>query len=473
MKPTETASPNVNRDNNCHSTAVLATIDSRKQSSESLHYKLLSGTSLNAKEQVCIVTADNEVVGPACRATMRLQNLWHRATYILVRHVAEHVGQHEDVYVLVQRRSVRKDYCPGLLDPTPGGVVGFGESYRHNAERELMEEMGIDSSRRLTRLFTFPYQDSRVKVWGDFYECVYNGALHDLRLQTEEVDEVVRMSLDELQRQIQENAANFMPDSCHAMKLYFQHRHDRRIKRRLFHGLSSSNLDAYGLRPKPKAIFFDCDDCLYFDNWTLAKQLTAKIDEWCVTHGGLRPGHAYELYKQYGTALRGLLAEGYIESNEEAIDQFLVFVHSIPVKELLRPDPELRSMLLRMDPSVPRYIFTASVAHHARRCLEALGIDDLFVGIIDCRNCDFESKHSHHSFQVAMKIASVDKPELCLFFDDNATNIRAASEIGWRSVLVGRIGRDCGKAITSDHAELEVDRIHDLPRVLAELFVGT
>ena len=67
-------------------------------------------------------------------------------------------------------------------------------------------------------------------------------------------------------------------------------------------------------------------------------------------------------------------------------------------------------------------------------------------------------------------MAGVKLPEACLFFDDNVTNIKAARGIGWRSVLVGRVGRDCGRPVSSEHAELEVDRIHDLPAVLPELF---
>lgn len=197
--------------------------------------------------------------------------------------------------------------------------------------------------------------------------------------------------------------------------------------------------------------------------------LTRKIDEWCVNHG-LREGEAYDLYKKYGTALRGLLAENYLEKTEKAIDRFLSDVHDIPISDLLQPDTELRAILLRMDPSIPKYIFTASVRDHAERCLQALGIADLFVDIIDCKKCDLETKHSLHSFQTAMRIAGMSDPERCLFLDDSIKNIGAAREIGWRSVLVGRVGRDCGKPITTEHAELEIDRIHDIVDCLPELF---
>lgn len=441
---------------------------------EATKLNLLAGTSLNANERICLVTPDNEpIAGGGLRRDMRLQNLWHRATYVLIKHQAEHVAQHSDTYVLVQRRSRQKDYCPGKLDPTPGGVVSENESYFENACREMEEELGIDcnvgSKNELKRLFRFSYQDERVRVWGEFFETTYHGALRDIRLQHEEVEEILRMSLQELYDCIDARADEFMPDACYAMRLYRQLQNDFSVNRRFLKGYSSLDLDSYGLRPRPDVIFFDCDDCLYFDNWTVAGLLTAKIDEWCVNHG-LKPGQAYELYKQYGTALRGLLAEGYLDDNLVAIDAFLQEVHEINVKDLIQQDDELRSILQTIDPTIPKYIFTASVSHHARRCLQALGIEDLFVGIIDCKMMDFETKHSQHAFEIAMKVAGAREPERCLFFDDNMTNIHAARKMGWRSVLVGRVGRDTGLPISSEHAELEIDRIHDMPKVLPELF---
>jgi pyrimidine 5'-nucleotidase len=459
------------------------------RSASNLHDALINRTSLNANEIICAVTADNVVLPSGIlRADMRLNNLWHRATYVLIL-LHDGAGREgsaptrkldnsslDHIEVIVQRRSALKDYCPLKLDPLPGGVVQFQESYEENAIREMQEEMGIDvsasskSGSTLDRIFSFPYQDDRVRVWGDFFECHYRGRVEDLVLQKEEVDSVTRMTLRELKDRINEQPDDFMPDACHAMKLYFQRRADVQVKRRLLKGYSSGDLDSYKLRPKPQVIFFDCDDCLYFDGWITANKLTRKIDEWCVEHG-LREGQAYDLYKQYGTALRGLLAEGYIKKTEEAIDHFLQTVHDIPVHELLQRDDDLRSMLLRIDPDIPKFIFTASVKAHAERCLLALGIADLFVDVIDCKRCDLETKHSQHSFHKAMQVAGVDNPERCVFFDDNLKNIEAARQMGWRSILVGTVGRDCGQPVASEHAEHDIERIHDMPDILPELFV--
>jgi putative hydrolase of the HAD superfamily/pyrimidine and pyridine-specific 5'-nucleotidase len=434
---------------------------------------LTSTTTRDAKEHVCTVDEHNVPTATGhFRSEMRRLNLWHRATYIIVRRENED----KDIQILVQRRSTQKDYCPGRLDPTPGGVVGFQESYHENASREIEEEMGIDvsasSGNTMRKLFNFPFEDNRVRVWGGFFEVVYRGSLADLKIQEEEVDEVLQMSLRDVAKRAETNPDDWMPDSLHALKLYLQYGDDHSVNRRLLHGYSSGNLDAYKLRPKPKAIFFDCDDCLYFDNWRVASKLTHKMNEWC-KNLGLKEGEAYELYQNHGTTLRGLLDEGHLEHSEESIDDFLSHVHDISVDQMLQEDKELRRMIEQMDPTIPKYIFTASVRHHAEACLTALGINDLFVDIIDVKACGLNSKHSEHSFKTAMKVAGVDDPESCLFLDDSVKNIQAARKVGWRSVLVGKIGRDCGKEISTDHAEHEIDRIHHLPKVMPELFNNT
>lgn len=442
---------------------------------------LKAGLTLNASENVCTVDETNTPTPTGhTRAEMRLNRMWHRATYIIIRHDYKEDGDEttnnddDNIHLLVQRRTKIKDYCPGKLDPTPGGVVGFGESYLLNATREMMEEMNIhlseDSGNEMKELFAFPYQDDKVRVWGGMFEVTYRKPMADIKLQPEEVDEVLRLSLSEIKKMAIEDPDDWMPDGLHAIKLYLQYRQDRALKRRLLKGYSNGDLDNYRLRPKPSAIFFDCDDCLYFDGWQLAAKLTAKIEEWCTSQKNLPEGHAYELYKKHGTALKGLLAEGHMEDCEEEIDAYLRDVHDVPVSEHLTLDNDLRDMILKIDPSIPKYIFTASVRDHAQRCLKALGIDDLFVDIIDVKSCNLATKHSTEAFEAALRIANINDPESVLFLDDSIKNIQVARSMGIRSFLVGRVGRDCGQTITTEHAEHEIDRIHELPTVVPEIF---
>lgn len=70
---------------------------------------------LASTEWVDIVNEENEVIAQASREQMRAQCLRHRATYIVV-----HDGMGK---ILVQRRTETKDFLPGMLDATAGGVV--------------------------------------------------------------------------------------------------------------------------------------------------------------------------------------------------------------------------------------------------------------------------------------------------------------------------------------------------------------
>jgi 8-oxo-dGTP pyrophosphatase MutT (NUDIX family) len=194
---------------------------------------LQAGTSLDATERVFTVTAENIPTPEGhLRKEMRLRNLWHRATFIVVQYngpwsVQDHHANNEQRY-LVQKRSQFKDFGPGLLDGSPGGVLGFGESYLENASREIQEEMGIDITERNTfgnrieRLFAFSYQDERVRVFGECFQATYNGPLEDLKLQETEVESVVVMVESELTERMEKAPDDFLPDSLCAMKLYFQ-----------------------------------------------------------------------------------------------------------------------------------------------------------------------------------------------------------------------------------------------------------
>lgn len=90
---------------------------------------------LASTEWVDIVNEDNEVIAQSSREQMRAQRLRHRATYIVV-----HDGMGK---ILVQRRTETKDFLPGMLDATAGGVVQADEQLLESARREAEEELGI------------------------------------------------------------------------------------------------------------------------------------------------------------------------------------------------------------------------------------------------------------------------------------------------------------------------------------------
>ena len=194
-----------------------------------------------------------------------------------------------------------------------------------------------------------------------------------MKLQEEEVSEVVMMSVEEVLEKDKNGEEEFTQDSIHAVKLYKQWTSDSESSSAGGVERNSQDTDDYKLRPPPAAVFFDCDDCLYFDGWSVAARLTSMIETYCTSRLGLPAGRAYELYKKWGTALLGLIEEGYLKTEEE-IDQYLEAVHDVGVERLLGPNPGLRKMLEELDPNVRRYVFTASVKSHALRCLKVRGV---------------------------------------------------------------------------------------------------
>ncbi len=152
-------------------------------------------------EWVDVVDGENRVIGVAERTKVRRENLCHRASYILVLDEADRI--------LVQRRTLSKDFCPGMLDACAGGVVTTGEQMEPSARRELAEELGIEGV-PLQGFGTFYAEGEGYRVWGGLYSCHYQGPL---RLQAEEVSEVCWMS----QTEIAARAAEFTPDSLLAI----------------------------------------------------------------------------------------------------------------------------------------------------------------------------------------------------------------------------------------------------------------
>ncbi|VFS64914.1 Uncharacterized Nudix hydrolase yfcD [Kluyvera cryocrescens] len=96
------------------------------------------------------------------------QCLRHRATYIVV-----HDGMGK---ILVQRRTETKDYQPGMLDATAGGVVQADEPLLDSARREAEEELGI-AGVPFADHGQFYFEDKNCRVWGSLFSCVSHRAV--------------------------------------------------------------------------------------------------------------------------------------------------------------------------------------------------------------------------------------------------------------------------------------------------------
>jgi len=137
-----------------------------------------------------------------------------------------------------------------------------------------------------------------------------------------------------------------------------------------------------------------------------------------------------QYFKMYGTTLRGLQARHQVD-----VEDFLAFVHDLPLNEYLKPDPVQRDIISSL--GTRNLVFTNADVNHARRVLSALKLDDLFKVIVDVNAVSPYCKPMPESFAIAMDVANEPDPRKCVMIDDLPRTTRAALDVGMASLLYG------------------------------------
>ncbi len=190
---------------------------------------------------------------------------------------------------------------------------------------------------------------------------------------------------------------------------------------------------------KFEVAFFDLDDTLYDKSSGLWEAIRQRMSLYMHERLGMSwdviPTLRRHYFETYGTTLRGLQIHNQV--NE---DDYLAYVHDLPLHEFIQPDPELRQMLSTMP--LRRFIFTNADRDHAQRVLHTLGVADCFDAIIDVRAIQFYCKPEREAYQLALKIAQVEQPQDCIYLDDSLANLATARKMGFYTVLVGQDGNE-------------------------------
>jgi isopentenyldiphosphate isomerase len=98
----------------------------------------MSEAAQDPNELFDVVRADGKPTGRVkIRADVHRDGDWHRAVHIWIAGI-----DGATPFVLVQRRSLEKDTCPGYLDVAVGGHLGAGEGLTEGL-REVEEEIGV------------------------------------------------------------------------------------------------------------------------------------------------------------------------------------------------------------------------------------------------------------------------------------------------------------------------------------------
>ncbi len=181
-------------------------------------------------------------------------------------------------------------------------------------------------------------------------------------------------------------------------------------------------------------IFFDLDDTLYPNSTGLWQAIKERMNIYMRERLGIPerdvPLLREQYFKMYGTTLRGLQARHNVD-----VQDFLAFVHDLPIMDYLNPDPIQRDVIASLP--TRNLIFTNADIHHARRVLAALDLDDLFEVVVDVNAMSPYCKPNPESFAIAMDLANEPDPRKCVMIDDLPRTTRAALEVGMASLLYG------------------------------------
>ena len=179
-------------------------------------------------------------------------------------------------------------------------------------------------------------------------------------------------------------------------------------------------------------IFFDLDDTLYPSTTNLWLAIKQRMNEFMRERMNIPedeiPALREKYYLQYGTTLKGL--EKHHDIN---VDDFLAYVHDLPLSNYLTPNPTQREVIASLP--IRNLIFTNADIPHAERVLTALNLRDLFSNIVDVTTVAPYCKPMPESFDIAMKVAGETDPSRCVMIDDLRRTTRAAREAGMFSIL--------------------------------------
>ena len=203
-------------------------------------------------------------------------------------------------------------------------------------------------------------------------------------------------------------------------------------------------------------MLLDLDETVYPTSNGLWEEIGNRINLYLLKKMHFPPDEIPEirtrLYREYGTTLRGLMA--LYEINQE---DYLNFVHDIPLEQFLQPSPDLKEMFSQYPLS--KFIFTNADKNHAVRVLQKLEILECFDGIIDIFDIAPFCKPQIEAYHIAMDIAGVIHPEKCVMVDDRIINLESARQVNISTVMVGDRNIE-------QNTHVRINRLADLPLVI-------
>ena len=159
------------------------------------------------KTKFVVVDENDTVIGAKPKAEIDGKKLLYRVAALWIKN-----SKGES---LLARRAYTKTHFPGAWGPAAAGTVEKGETYETNIIKEVEEELGLANltikKGPKTRAYKYPH-------FTQYFSCMLDVGVEELRLQEEEVAEVKWFTKEELQEHAQNNPEEF----TETMRWYIQ-----------------------------------------------------------------------------------------------------------------------------------------------------------------------------------------------------------------------------------------------------------
>tara|TARA_B110000438_G_scaffold200799_1_gene192321 strand:- start:1381 stop:2052 length:672 start_codon:yes stop_codon:yes gene_type:complete len=176
---------------------------------------------------------------------------------------------------------------------------------------------------------------------------------------------------------------------------------------------------------------FDLDNTLYSGKTKVFEQIDKKMSKYISEKLNVSIEEAKKIQKnyfyEYDTTLNGMIKNHQINANE-----FLEFVHDIDI-DFLKKDVQLDQELQNLKGK--KIIFTNGSRKHAINVTRKIGIEKHFDDIFDITDSEFMPKPSKEPYKKLVEKHKID-PNLCVFIEDIARNLKPAYEMGMKTVWI-------------------------------------
>ncbi len=176
---------------------------------------------------------------------------------------------------------------------------------------------------------------------------------------------------------------------------------------------------------------FDLDNTLYPPRCNLFQQVDVRMGEFISRLLDIDRVEARKIqkiyYRDYGTTLRGLMAECGIEPKE-----FLDYVHDID-HSVIPADAALGAAIAALPGR--KLIFTNGSRRHAEAVAGRIGILDHFEDIFDIVAADYLPKPHAETYQMFLDEFGIDGKRAAMF-EDLSRNLAVPADLGMATILV-------------------------------------